>query len=302
MAPITTGSHPKALWPGVESFFGMKYNEHPMEWPALFEVKSSSKQREEQVESTSFGLAPIKGQAGSVHYDSHTQGGTATYIHVAYGLGYIVTHEELADNLYKSKSFNRSEALAFSGRQTEETVGANVLNRAFNASYTGADGSALVVSDHTTPVGNQANLLSTASDFNEGALEDMLIDIFNAQNSRGRKIALRGMKLCIPTALAFEAERVLASALQSGTANNDINAVRSMGLLPQGAAMNHYFTDPDAWFIKTDAPTGLTRFNREAVSFTQDNDFDTMNAKAKMYIRFSVKWGDWRTIYASPGT
>lgn len=298
---ITTGSHPKALWPGMHKFFGREYAEWPEEWSQIFDAESSDKAYEEDTEVTGFGLAPVKAQAGAVQFDSESQGPTKRYTHVTYGLGYIVTREELEDNLYEIVSKRRIKALAFSMRQTEEIVCANILNRAFNTSYTGGDGKAMIVSDHPTVAGNQSNVLTTAADLSEASIEDLCIQIMNATNSRGLKISLMPQKLVVSPSEAFNAERIIKSSLQSGTANNDINAIKSMGLLAKGITVNHYLTDTDAWFIKTNAPNGLTRFNRRAVEFKQDNDFDTENAKAKATMRFSAGWTDWRGIYGTPG-
>lgn len=298
---ITTGNHPKALWPGIRAWFGANYSEYPEQFKEIFEIVSSSKNYEEDVLVTGFGLAPEKSQGGSVSYDSESQGFTKRYVHVVYGSGYIVTREELEDNLYEVVSKRRSKRLAFSMRQTKEIVSANVLNRAFNPAYTGGDGKELLATDHPSSAGNWSNELSVAADFSESALEDMMIQIRQAKNDRGLQIALRGMKLIIPNTLQFEAQRVLKSELQSGNANNDINAVRSMGLLPQGYAVNDYLTDPDAWFVKTDCPNGMTMFNRRSVELTNDSDFDTENAKAKSTMRFSVGWTDPRGMFGSPG-
>lgn len=298
---ITTGSHPKALWPGIHAWWGRTYKEHKKEWAEIFETSSSDKNYEEDVEATGFGLAPIKAQAGAVTYDSESQGQTKRYTHVVYGLGYIVTREELEDNKYEIVSRRRSGALAFSVRQTEEIVAANILNRAFNSSYTGGDGKEMCATDHPTVDGTQSNELATAADLSEAAIEDMIIQIMNAKNSRGLRIALMPKKLIVPPNEAFNAQRILKSTLQSGTANNDVNAIRSMGLIPDGICVNHYLTDTDAWWIKTDCPNGLRRFNRREVEFKQDNDFDTENAKAKSTIRFSVGWTDWRAIFGTPG-
>ena len=248
-----------------------------------------------------FGLAPVKAQAGSVSYDSESQGYTKRYTHVVYGLGYIVTEEELEDNLYEEVSKKRSKALAFSMRQTEEIVAANVLNRAFNTSYTGGDGKAMIVSDHPTLTGNQSNVLTTAADLSEASIEDLCIQIMNATNSRGLKISVMPRKLIVAPNEAFNAERIVKSSLQAGTANNDLNAIKNMGIFPDGVTVNHYLTDTDAWFIKTNVPNGLTRFTRRALKFAQDNDFDSANAKAKATVRFSVGWTDWLGVYGTPG-
>lgn len=298
MAVIGTGNHPKALWPGVHAWFGARYNEHGAEYPLLFDQKDSGKNYEEDVEQTSFGLAPIKPEGQATSYDQHQQGFTKRYIHVAYSLGYICTKEELDDNLYEAVSMQRAGSLAFSMSQTRENVGANVYNRAGTAGYTGGDGSVLAVATHPTLAGNQSNVLSTAAALSEAAVEDLSIDVMDALNSRGLKISLRPKSLIVPTALAFEAERILKSTLQNDTANNAINALRSRGTIPEYHVC-HYFTDTNNWFIRTNAPNGMCWFDRASVEFKRDSDFDTDNAKAKAYMRYSVGWTDWRGLYAS---
>jgi len=298
---ITTGNHPKALWPGIHAWFGASYDEHPTEYTDIFDVKSSKQNYEEDVLVTGFGLAPVKNEGSSYSYDNETQGYTKRYKHVPYGLGYIVTREELADNLYEKVSKQRSKRLAFSMRQTRETVGGNVLNRGFNSSYTGGDGVELFAQTHPSLSGNWQNELTTAADLSEASLEDMLILIANATNDRGLKIGLRGMKLIVPTAEMFEACRILESNLRVGSADNDVNAIKKKGLLPGGYVVNHYLTDTDAWFVKTSAPNGMCWFDRESVEFKQDNDTDTDNAKSKSYMRFSVGWTDPRGMYGSEG-
>jgi len=267
----------------------------------LFDVETSRQAYEELVQQTGFGMAPVKPEGGSTVYDSHTQGYTARGKNVAYSLGYIVTKEELADNLYSEVSMQRAASLAFSMAQTRENVGANVYNRAFNSSYVGGDGVELLSTAHPTLAGNQSNELSTAADFSEASLEDLTIQIMNATDSRGLKISITPKCLVGPTALVYEFERVLSSNLRSGTAENDINAIRSMGVIPE-AVVNNYLTDTDAWFIRTNGvQAGLKWFDRSPVEFTQDTDFDTDNAKAKAYMRFVPMWGDWRSLWGSSG-
>jgi hypothetical protein len=301
MAVITTGAHPKALWPGVHAWFGLAYNKHPMEWDQIFDVKDSTKNYEEDVEATGFGLAPIVPQGEALSYDSHAQGYTKRYTPVKYGLGYIVTEEEEDDNQYEKLAKGRAEALAFSMRTTKEIVHANILDRATNSSYVGGDGKELLATDHPSLAGNWANELSAAADFSEAALEDLLILIGQAKNARGLQIGLRPMKLIVPVNLQFEAQRVLKSELRVGTGDNDINAIKSMGLLPEGYMVNHYVTDTDQWFVKTDAPNGLTHFRRKALAFAKDSDFDTANKKHKATERYVAGWTDPRAIYGSPG-
>lgn len=298
---ITTGNHPKALWPGVHAWWGREYTEYKAEWKDIYDVETSEKAYEEDVEATGFGLVPQKAQGESVTFDSEAQGTVTRYTHVVYGMGYIVTQEEQEDNKYMEVSKRRVRALAFSMRQTEEVVGANVLNRAFNTSYTGGDAKALIVSDHPALNGTQSNVLAVAADLSEASLEDMIIQMAGATNSRGLRIKIMPRKLIVSSSDAFNAERILRSSLQSGTANNDVNAIKSMGLLPDGAVVNHFLTDADAWFLKSDVPNGLIRFNRRATAFTNDSDFDTANLKAKATTRFSVGWTDWRCMYGSPG-
>ncbi len=301
MGVITSGNHPKALWPGVHKFWGMNYNQHPMECLEIFDVKRSEKAYEEDVEAYGFGLASVKAQGGGVAYDTHSQGATTRYTHVNYGLGFIVTEEEIDDNQYAEFARGRAAANARSMRITKELISANVLNRAFNSSYTGGDGVELASTAHVTQDGTQSNHMTVAADFSEAALEDMLIQVNTTTDTRGLEVALRAQKLIIPPALEFDVQRVLGSVLQAGTANNDVNAVKSLGLMPGGYSVNHWLSDSDAWFVKTDAMNGMTMFQRKDVSFTKDNDFDTGNAKAKSQERYSVGWTDWRGLFSSPG-
>lgn len=301
MAVISTGSHPKALWPGVRAFFGSVYDAQPKVWSKIFETVSSDKAYEEGVATQSFGLAVKKPEGAGVSYDSHNQEWTRRSTHDTYGLGYIVTEEEMEDNQYEGKSFNRSKLLAISMGETKEIVHANILNRGFDSNYLGGDGVELFSSAHPTAVGNQSNLLAVAADFSELALEDLLIQMQDNKNSRGLRFPLKGQKLVIRHELEFEVNRVLKSTLRSGTANNDINALKSMGMLPEGYVVWHYLTDADAWYVTTNAPNGLLSFQRRALKFTQDNDFDTSNAKAKATERYVPDWNDWRGIYGTPG-
>jgi len=300
MAAITTGSHPKALWPGVHAWFGAKYNSHGDQSAKLFDAKTSKQNYEEIVEQTGFGIAPVKGEGSSTAYDSHAQGVTSRGTNVAYSLGYIVTREEKADNLYEAVSMQRAESLAFSMATTRNIVGANVYNRGFNSSYTGGDGKELLATDHGSLAGDQSNELTTAADLSEASIEDLTINIMDAKNSKGLQIALQPKCLIVPTALVYEAQRILKSVGRSGTADNDLNALNSLSVLPE-VVVNNYLTDSDAWFIRTNAPSSLCWFDREAVEFTKDEDFDTDNAKAKAYMRFVPFWGDWRGLYGSPG-
>jgi hypothetical protein len=248
-----------------------------------------------------FGLAAVKEQGAAITYDSTSQGFTTRYTHVSYALGFIVTREAIADNQYKSKAMRGTKDLAFSFRQTKENVVANIYNRAFSSSYTGGDAKELLATDHPTQAGNQQNELTTAADLSEASLEDLSILIMNAKNDRGMRVSIKPKKLIVPPDLAFEATRILKSTGQNDSANNAVNALRSMGILQDGVVVNPYFTDTDAWFVRTDASNGLKLFQREAAEFDSDNDFDTYNLRFKGYERYSTGWSDWRQLWGSAG-
>jgi hypothetical protein len=301
MATITTGTHPKALWPGIKEWWGRSYSEHPEEYVDLFDKETSDKAYEEDVEITGFGLAPVKAQGTSINYDTESQGAVTRYTHVAYALGYVVTFEELRDDLYEVVSKRRAKQLAFSMRQTKENVGANVFNRAFSSSFTGGDGVSMINSAHPTTAGNQSNVLTTAADLSEAGIEDLTIQIMQAQNSKGLRISLMPQSLHVPVQGYYEANRILKSVLQNDTSNNAINVLKAVNVFPKGIKMNHYFTSATAWFIRTNAPAGLKMYERDSIMFDQDNDFDTKNAKAACYERYSMGWSDWRGVYGTPG-
>lgn len=301
MSVISTGSIAKLLWPGLNAIWGKEYTEHPMEWRDLFDSETSTMAYEEDVLMPGFGLAPIKTEGASIAYDSTSQGYTSRYTHVAYGLGFIVTREAIDDNQYERRSTGSTKDLAFSFRQTKENVGANVYNRAFNSAFVGGDGVELLSTVHPIQGGTFSNELATPADLSEASIEDLCIQIMNAVNDRGLKISLMPRSLHVATANAFEAIRILKSVNQNDTANNAINALRSMGVFPEGVKINHYFTDADAWFVRTNAPNGLKMFNRTAAEFSQDNDFDTSNLKYKGYERYSAGWTDPRGLYGSAG-
>jgi len=300
MSAVNTGNIAKLLWPGLHAIWG-EYKDHPVEYKELFDTSSSDKQYEEDQLLRGLGLAPRKSEGAATVYDSTSQGITSRYTHAAYSLGFMLTREALADNQYKGKALKAMKMLARSFRQTKETVAANVYNRAHDTNYVGGDGSALCVTTHSTYSGNQSNRLAIAADFSESALEDLCVQIANAVDESGLKIALQPSKLLIPTALMFEAARVLKSVGQNDSANNAINALRSMGMFSEGAKVNHYFDDPDAFFVKTDVPEGMRHFEREAPEFAQDNDFDTSNLKYKGYERYSFGWTDFRGVFSNGG-
>jgi hypothetical protein len=300
MAVITTGSHPKALWPGIKAFWGRSYNEHPVEYLDLFDKQTSDKAYEEEVEITGFGLAPVKPQGTQIHYDIEVQGPVSRFTHVAYALGYIVTYEELRDDLYEVVSKRRAAQLSFSMRQTKENVLAGTYNLGFSATALGADGQPLVSAAHPTLSGPQSNL-GVSADISEVSLEDLTIQVMQCQNNRGMRISALPRSLHVPPQLWFEANRIYNSVLQNDTANNAINVLKAVGTFPSGIKVNHYFTSATAYFIRTNIPNGLTYYERDGISFDQDNDFDTKNAKAACYERYSGYWADWRAIYANQG-
>jgi len=301
MSAINTGNHPKALWPGVFSMFGMSYTNRD-QWRDLVTVQTSDKHREEMVQNNGFGLAAVKEQGASIGYDTTSQGGTATALHVVYGLGYIVTREAIEDNLYEKLAMGRAKALKRSMVETKNTVVGNWFNRGFDTNYpVGPDSVAMFSASHTSSSGLQSNLLSTAADLSEASLEDLVIQANGATDDRGNKIALQVMSLHIPRQLEFEAARILKSINQNDTANNAINALRATGTFPDGVKVNNFFTDPDAFFVKTDVSDGLTLFQRRELEFTKDNDFGTENALAKATERYSLQIGDFREWYASAG-
>jgi hypothetical protein len=301
MAVITTGSHPKALWPGVKAWWGRSYDEHQEEYVDLFEKETSDKAYEEEVEITGFGLAPVKPQGSQIVYDTEVQGPVSRFTHIAYALGFIVTFEELRDDLYEVVAKRRAQQLAFSMRQTKENVLASIYNQAFNASYPLADGQAMCSASHPTLAGNQSNLLATAADLSETAVEDLCIQIMQATNNRGLKISLLPQSLHVPPALWFDAERIYRSVLQNDTANNAVNVLRATSIFPKGIRVNHYFSSSTAWFIRTNCPRSVQYFSRDKISFDQDNDFDTKNAKAACYERYSGGCADFRGVFGTPG-
>jgi hypothetical protein len=302
MALINTGSFSKALWPGVNAWYGKAYDEFPVEWTDLFDKYTSRKGFEEDVGISSFGLAQIKPEGTAVNFDTETQGFITRYTHITYALGFIVTKEAFEDDQYDVVAERRARSLAFSMRQTKENVAANVYNRAFNSSYTGGDGVSLINSAHPLVAGGtSSNQLAVAANLSEAALEQAVIDLGKYTNDRGLRIQVMPKSIHIPVDLQFEAERILKSQYRVGTANNDISALVSMGKFPGGIKLNHYFTSTTAWFIRTNVPDGMKYFTRRDDSFSEDNDWDTENAKFKATARYSYGWTDWRCLYATPG-
>lgn len=308
MSVINTSSFAKALWPGVNTWYGEAYNQYPVEWDKLFEKNTSRKAFEEDVGTSHFGLAVAKSEGSPVTYDAARQGFTSRYQHVVYALGFIITREAFDDDQYDVVGKLKAQSLAFSMRQTKEIVAANIFNRAFSTSYVGGDGASLIASaggggsaSHPNVAGGTyTNGVAAAVDLSEAALEQACIDIADFKNDRGLKIAVRPRKLVIPKELMFEAHRILKTDGQVYSADNTLNAIKTMGMIPE-VVVNHYLTDTDAWFILTDVKNGLKYFERNGDEFTMDEDWDTENAKYKARARYSFGWTDPRGIYGSPG-
>lgn len=297
---ITTGSHPAASWPGVKRWWGVSYDEHEEQYTDLFDIETSEKKYEEIIETSNFGLMTVKPEGTPITYDSDSQGVTTRITNVTYATGYIVTYEEQRDGLYDVVSKRRAKKLAFSARQTVENVAANVYNRAFNASYLGADGVVMCSAAHPTLSGNQSNLLTTAAELSEASLEDLVIQTMDATDSRGNKISVKPVSLHIPTAKVFEANRIVNSTLQGHTANNAINAIKFLGIFPKGIKPNQYFTSTTAFFIRTNVE-GMVFQWRERPDLSRDADGDTMNAKAKIIARFACRHFDHRSVFGTAG-
>ena len=293
----------KELEPGLNALFGMEYNRYEGQHAEIFDTESSDRAFEEEVMLSGFGAAPTKAEGNAVAFDDANEAYTARYNHETVAMAFSITEEAVEDNLYDKLSGRYTRALARSMAHTKQVKAANVLNNAFTAGASaGGDGVALCATDHPlTNGGTFANEPSTAADLNETSLEDALIKIAGFVDERGLIIALRGMKLIIPRQLQFVAERLMASNLRVGTADNDVNAIKSTGMLPGGYTINDYLTDTDAFFIKSDAPNGLKHFERMSLSTAMDPDFDTGNMRYKARERYSFGFSDPRAVFGSPG-
>jgi hypothetical protein len=300
MALITRSTMPDTLTPGLQSIFGLTYEKLEKEYTRIFDVRKSQKAYEKLMEATGFGLAAVKAEGQSIIYDSPGQGPVNVLTHVTYGLGFIISREAKEDNLYQEIAEARSRALPWSMWTTKEIVHANVLNRAFNASYLGGDGQPLISASHPTANGTQSNLLP-AADLSETALEDALTTVETGKNSAGLPIAMKVRRLIIGPGQRFNAMRLLQTAGRVESADNDINAIKESGLIPE-VAVNHYLDDPDAWFLQTNVPDGLISYQRRALELQDDSDFDTENMKYKATERYSAGFGDFRAIYGSAGS
>ena len=292
----------KELEPGLNALFGMEHARYDNEWSSIFATENSDRAFEEEVELSGFGNAKTKAEGESVEFDDAQEAFTSRYTHETIALAFSITEEAVEDNLYDSLSSRYTKALARSMANAKEVKGANVLNRAFNSSFTGGDGLELCSAAHITVAGGTyKNELSTAADLNETSLEQAMFDIAGFIDNRGLKVAIKARKMIIPVNLQFIAERLLKTDLRTGTADNDISAVKSMNVVPEGYTVNHYLSDTDAFFIITDAPNGLKYFNRAPVKTSMEGDFNTGNVKYKARERYSFGWSDPRGIFGSPG-
>ena len=292
----------KELEPGLNALFGLEYKQYGEQWTEIFDTESSDRAFEEEVMLAGFSNAAVKPEGQGVGYDDAQETFTARYTNETIALAFAITEEAIEDNLYDRLASRYTKALARSMASTKQIKGAAVLNNGFDNTYAGGDGVALLSDAHPTLSGTFRNELATAADLNETSLEQSLIDISAFTDERGLKIAARGMKMIIPPQLQFTADRLMKSEGRVGTADNDINAIKNMGMVPEGYTVNHYLTDPDAFFIKTDVPNGLKHFNRSPIKTTMEGDFDTGNVRYKARERYVFGFSDPRGIFGSPGT
>jgi len=305
---ITTGNFAKLLYPGLNTIYGHKYTEKAKQCDQIFETRSSRRAYEEDIGVTGFGLPSIKTEANAIVYHEEQQGFLTRYTPVVWASGFIISEEAMDDDLYDTIGQRRTEGLAYSMRQGEEIVAANVLNRAFNTSYVGGDAATLIASaggggsaSHPNVSGGTwTNGVATAADLSEAALEQAKIDIDDFRDDRGKRMQANIKQLIIASSNQFEATRILGSSERTGTADRDLNAMYTNGTVPK-IIVNNYLTDADAWFIQTDIPNGMLKYERKAMAFAVDNDFDTSNAKFKVTHRYSLGFTDQRCMYGSPG-
>ena len=291
----------KELEPGLNALFGLEYKNYENQHAEIFDTETSDRAFEEEVMLTGFANASVKAEGSAVSFDSANESFTSRYTHETIALAFSITEEAIEDNLYDSIAKRYTKALARSMANTKQIKAANVLNNAFSSGSAGGDGKELCATDHPTQAGTFSNELATSADLNETSLEQAMIDIAAFTDERGLKIAARGVKMIIPSELQFTAERLMKTANRTGTADNDINAIVSKGMISGGYVVNNYLTDTDAFFIKTDVPNGLKMFQRAALKTAMEGDFDTGNVRYKARERYSFGFSDPRGIFGSPG-
>jgi hypothetical protein len=300
---IVVASYAQANWPGVNRWFGTSYNMYPPQWTEIFDQYTSNKNFERDMLHAGLGTFRVKPELSPVSYDDMSQVRNIDYQHITYALGFIMSREAMEDNLYDQLAESRSKELGKKARITQEILAATWMGRVFDSNYLQADGKVFCATDHPLKRGGTAsNRPSSGVDFSELALENAIIDIKQQVDETGNRIGLRPVKLIVPQALQFDVERVMGNRDRPATADRDINAIVSLGYLPQAPAVNNFFTDQDAWFIKTDATDGLKHFMRRAIEFSIDNpEFDTENVRYKCTFRQSLGGSDWRALWGSPG-
>jgi len=292
----------KELLPGLNALFGLEYARYGEEHKEIFETETSERSFEEETKLSGFSAAPVKNEGSAIAYDNAQEAFTARYNHETIALGFSLTEEAVEDNLYDSLSSRYTKALARAMAYTKQTKAAAILNNGFDTAYTGGDGQPLFSASHPlVSGGTNSNIPTTPADLNETSLEAAVIQIAAWTDERGLLIAAKPKKLVIPTNSMFIATRLLETELRVGTADNDINALKSNGSIPGGYTVNHFLTDTDAWFLTTDVPNGLKHFTRAALSNSMDGDFDTGNVRYKSRERYSFGWSDPLGMYGSAG-
>jgi len=292
----------KELLPGLNALFGLEYKKYGEEHKEIFEQETSERSFEEETKLSGFSAAPVKNEGAAISYDNAQEAWTARYVHETIAMGFSLTEEAMEDNLYDSLSTRYTKALARAMAYTKQVKAASILNNAFTGGPTYGDGQVLCSVAHPLVSGGvNSNTPSTPADLNETSLESAVIQIAAWTDERGLLIAAKPRKLIIPPALMFVAERLLSTELRVGTNDNDINALKAMGSIPEGHAINHYLTDPNAWFLMTDVPNGLKHFVRTPLANSMDADFDTGNARYKSRERYSFGVSDPLGIFGSPG-
>ena len=292
----------KELLPGLNALFGLEYARYGEEHKEIYETETSERSFEEETKLSGFSAAPVKNEGQALQYDNAQEAWTARYNHETIALGFSLTEEAIEDNLYDSLSARYTKALARAMAYTKQVKAANVLNNGFNAAITGGDGVSLFNSAH--PLingGSNSNVPSTPADLNETSLENAVIQIAAWTDERGLLIAAKPKKLIVPPALQFVATRLLETELRVGTTDNDINALKNNGAVPEGYAINHFLTDNNAWFLTTDVPNGMKHFVRTPLATSMDGDFDTGNVRYKARERYSFGWSDPLGMWGSEG-
>jgi len=297
---ISRGQLVKELEPGLNALFGLEYKRYENQHAEIYTTESSDRAFEEEVMLSGFAQAQVKPEGSGVTFDNAQETFTARYTHETVALAFAITEEAIEDNLYDRLASRYTKALARSMANTKQVKAVNPLIQGFST-FKAGDGSNLFASNHPTVSGTVSNTLATAADLNETSLEQSMIDIAAMTDERGLKIAARGLKMIIPSELQFTAERLMKSQGRVGTADNDINALASMGMLPQGYRVNNFLTDPDAFYIITDVPNGMKYFERAGIKTAMEGDFDTGNVRYKARERYSFGVSDFRGIFASPG-